>query len=149
MAIDTRDPIIRTFATPHRITTTGSRGLLLTESPALARAFRRELKNCDSCSTAFDVHSALDEAIVSGARYRWIAIDLDATLAPSEAMRQARATWPDARLAALSCWWSERDVIARETADTVLHKPIRSTELLTFLKASADGVGVAPPSRAV
>jgi hypothetical protein len=148
MAIDTQDPIIRTFTTPNRVATASGRGLLLTESPALARAFRRELKNCDSCSTVFDVHGALDEAVVAGASYRWIAIDLDATLAPSEAMRQARATWPDARLAALSCWWSERDVIARETADTVLHKPVRSAELLSFLQSSAEA-GVLPPSRAV
>ena len=55
--------------------------------------------------------------------------NLDATLAPSEAITQARSRWPGVRLAALSCWWSERDVLAREVADVVLHKPVRSSEL--------------------
>jgi hypothetical protein len=113
------------------------RGLLLTESPALARAFRRELRNCAGCSTEFDVHTALDDASSNDAPYRWIAIDLDATLGPSEAMRLVRERWPEARIAAMSCWWSERDVVARQTADVVLHKPVRSGELLSFLQSTA------------
>jgi hypothetical protein len=80
----------------------------------------------------------IDEAAVAGVPYRWIAIDLDATVGPSEAIGTARSTWPDARLAVLSCWWSERDAFARETADVVLHKPVRSAEMLSFLRPPAD-----------
>jgi hypothetical protein len=118
------------------------RGLLLTESPALARAFRRELRACSTCTEAFDVLPTLEEAL-DGGGYCWIAIDLDATIGPSEAMRQARAAWPDARLAVLSCWWSERDALARQSADAVLHKPVRSAELLAFLRPGAERI-IAP-----
>lgn len=133
MQVSAAIPVIRPIPIGER----AERGLLLTESPALARAFRRELRDCETCTAAFDVQPKIADALLPGVGYRWVAIDLDATIGPSEAIRQARTAWPDARLAVLSCWWSERDALARDMADAVLHKPVRSAELLAFLRPSS------------
>ncbi len=124
------------------------KGLLLTESPALARAFRRELHACDGCVDAFEVRESMLAALEDVAPYRWVAVDLDAAVAPSDSLRLARATWPDARIAVLSCWWSERDALARNMADAVLHKPVRSAELLGFLGEARGRPAQTPASRA-
>ena len=123
------------------------RGLLITADSALARTFRRELRRCAECSLTFDVRSNFEEALrESGGPYRWVGVDLDGAIAPSEAVRLARFSWPAAPVAVLSCWWSERDTIARELADVVIHKPVRSTELLALLSAAAPQADEALPA---
>lgn len=113
-----------------------SRGLLVSADPALVRAFRRELRDCPDCSVSFDVQASIEDVRDAGGDpYRWVTIDLDAAIAPSDAVRLARRSWPEARIAVLSCWWSERDAVARDLADVVIHKPLRSTELLALLRS--------------
>ncbi len=82
------------------------------------------------------IRRSLDEAdsAPEGA-YDWVAVDLDGVIAPSEGVRLARQAWPEARVAVLSYWWSERDVVARDLADVVIHKPLRSPEVLALLRA--------------
>ncbi len=114
-----------------------SRGLLITADPALARAFQRELRRCAECSFSIDVRSNVEEAPQDTSEaYGWVAVDLDGVFAPSEAVRLARGAWPSAYVAVLSCWWSERDTLARDLADIVIHKPLRSPELLAFLRVA-------------
>ena len=111
------------------------RGLLITADPALARAFRRELRQCADCRISFDVqHDFAEAQRGGGARYDCITVDLDGSIAPSEAVRIARLGWPDARVALLACWWSDRDRLANQ-ADVVIHKPLRSSELRAFLRS--------------
>ena len=113
-------------------------GLLITADPALARAFRRELRRCGECALPIEVRSNFEKALQdAGGPYRWVSLDLDAAVAPREAVRLARRRWPAARVALLSCWWSERDRIARDLADLVIHKPLRSAELRALLRPSA------------
>ena len=115
---------------------TAFRGLLLTADRALVRSFQRELQRCADCSVCVDVESSLDEALrLAGIGYHWVAVDLDGAIAPSEGVRQARLAWPRARVAVFSCWWSERDAIARDLADIVIHKPLRSPEVLALLRS--------------
>ncbi|MEX0786808.1 MAG: hypothetical protein WD939_09240 [Dehalococcoidia bacterium] len=112
------------------------RGLLITADPALARAFRRELLECAECAIGFDVQSSFDEAQRGGrATYDCVTVDMDGSIAPPEAVRLAHAYWPEARVALLACWWSERDSAARHQADVVIHKPLRSAELRAFLRS--------------
>lgn len=112
------------------------RGLLVTADPALVRAFRRELRRCADCSTSFDVQPNFDTARrAAGGPYPWVAVDLDGDIAPSKAVRLAHRSWPAARVAVLSCWWSERDTVAGDRADVVIHKPLRSPELRAFLRS--------------
>ena len=114
------------------------RGLLLTANRTLVRSFRRELRRCANFSVSVTVRSAFDEAHQLGnGSYDWVAVDLDGAIAPSEAVRIARRSWPAARIAVLSCWWSERDAIARDLADVIVHKPLRPTELLELLRVAA------------
>jgi hypothetical protein len=54
-------------------------------------------------------------------------------------------------VAVLSYWWSERDSIARDLADIVIHKPLRSPEVLALLRTlrperlpAANGPGALP-----
>jgi hypothetical protein len=113
-----------------------SRGLLITADRALVRAFRRELRRCADCSTSFEVQANFGEARrAAGGPYHWVAVDLDGAIAPSAAVRRVRRSWPAARIAVLSCWWSERDTIAGDRADVVIHKPLRSPELRAFLRS--------------
>jgi len=112
------------------------RGLLVTGDRTLVRAFQRELQRCADCSVAVDVQPSLDEAMRLGRDgFHWVAVDLDGTIAPSEGVRLARRSWPAARVAVLSWWWSERDAIARDLADVVIHKPLRSPEVLGLLRS--------------
>lgn len=118
------------------------RGLLITGEAKLAGAFKRELQDCADCSVDLETHATQAEAAcASDGPYDWVAVDLDGALAPSEAVRLARAAWGCARVAVLSCWWSERDTVARDLADVVIHKPLRSPELLAFLQAVTSGPG--------
>lgn len=122
------------------------RGLLITADPALARAFRRELRDCADCTIGFDVQSSFDEAQRCGsATYDCVTVDMDGCIAPPEAVRLAHAYWPDARVALLASWWSERDAVARDRADVVIHKPLRSAELRAFLR-SPTGAPTGAPS---
>ena len=119
------------------------RGLLVTRDPNLARAFRRELRRCSDCSVSFDVQSSFREArLAAGIAYQWVALDLDSTVSPSDSVRSARRSWPAATIAVLSCWWSERDATDRERTDVVIHKPLRSPELVAFLR-SGNGASAA------
>jgi hypothetical protein len=112
-----------------------SRGLLVTRDLPLVRAFRRELRDCLGDDACFDVEPAIEEAEAAGVEgYGWVTIDLDGAIGPADAVRLARQVWPDARLAVLSYWWSERDTIARGLADLVIHKPLRSHELRALLR---------------
>lgn len=109
------------------------RGLVVTSDRALMRAFQRELRRCADCSVSIEIRRTLQEAEpVSRESYDWVAIDLDGAMAPSEGVRLARRGWPGARVAVLSYWWSERDAIAREVADVIIHKPLRSPEVLAL-----------------
>ena len=118
------------------------RGLLITGEARLAGAFKRELQGCATCSLELETYVTQAEAArASSGLYDWVAVDLDGALAPSEAVRLAREAWGSARVAVLSCWWSERDTVARDLADVVIHKPVRSPELLAFLQAVASGSG--------
>ena len=110
-------------------------GLLITADRALARAFRRELGRCAESTLPFDVRANFEQALTEAAdAYHWVGVDLDGAIAPSEAVRLARCSWPAARVVVLSGWWSERDVFARDLADLVIHKPLRAPELLAFLR---------------
>lgn len=111
------------------------RGLVVTGDRALMRSFQRVLRRCADCTVSIEVRRCLEEteAAASG-WYDWVAIDLDSSIAPSEGVRLARRGWPDARVAVLSYWWSERDAIARDLADIVIHKPLRSPEVLALLR---------------
>lgn len=112
-----------------------SRGLLITKDQPLIRAFRRELRGCLGDDACFDVQPAVEEAEASGvAGYGWVTIDLDGAVGPADAVRLCRRVWPDARLAVLSYWWSERDTIARGLADLIIHKPLRSHELRALFR---------------
>lgn len=119
-----------------------SRGLLITGDPELARAFQFALQRCDERVISFDLQSNLDEARRSGgARYQTVALDLDGTIVPDQAVRIAREAWPDARIAVLSHWWSEREGLEREHADVVIHKPLRKAELEAFLRSPTGAPG--------
>jgi hypothetical protein len=107
--------------------------LLITGDPVLARAFQRELRQCTDCPISFDVQPSFEEAQRAGP-YQCVTVDLDGAIAPAEAVRLARRYWPDARVAVLSYWWSERDSDARGLADLVIHKPLRQPELRAFLR---------------
>ena len=121
-----------------------TQNLLLVADTTLVRAFRRELRSCIDCSVTLEVHESFEDAQQAGKSYHWVVVDLDGGSAPSEAVRRARKAWPNARLAVLSLCWSERDSIARDLADTVIHKPLRSVELHAFLRlASVDTPDVA------
>ena len=121
---------------PDDPTTARARGLLITADPALARAFRNALQACDDCSISFDLQSNLDEARrAGGGCYQNVTIDLDGSFVADQAVRLARDTWPDARIAVLSHWWSEREGLDREQADVVIHKPLRAAELQAFLRS--------------
>ena len=123
-------------ADPDDPTTTQARGLLITADPALARAFRNALQACDDCAITFDLHGNLDEARrAGGGCYQNVTIDLDGSFVADQAVRLARDTWPDARIAVLSHWWSEREGLDREQADVVIHKPLRAAELQAFLRS--------------
>jgi hypothetical protein len=130
------------MSTKHRTTPPAStgpapeRGLLITTDAALARAFRRELQQCDDCPAAFEVHSSFEDARAAG-DYTCVTIDLDGAISPAEAVRLSRTAWPTARVAVLSYWWSERDSDARGLADLVIHKPLRQPELRAFLRYPA------------
>ena len=111
-------------------------GLLITADSKLTRIFGRELSRCAESTILFEVRASYQEALNDAASwYRWVAVDLDCAIAPSEAVRLVRRSWPRARVAVLSFWWSERDAIARNQADIVIHKPLRSPELRAFLRA--------------
>jgi hypothetical protein len=112
------------------------KGLLITTDGALARAFQRELKQCADCPSSFDVQSSFEDA--RGTHYACVTIDLDGAIVPAEAVRIARSAWPNARVAVLSYWWSERDADARGLADLVIHKPLRQPELRAFLRAPTE-----------
>ena len=114
------------------------RGLLVTADQALVRAFRRELRVCLGPLATFDVQPAIDDARpASGEDYQWVIVDLDGVRAPADAVRLARTAWPGVRLAVLSHFWSERDSIARELADLVIHKPPRAQELRALIRPPA------------
>ena len=130
---------------------TAFRGLLLTADRALVRSFQRELRRCADCSVSVDVEPSLEQALwLAGNSYHWVALDLDGAIAPSEGVRQARLAWPRARVAVLSCWWSERDTIARDLADVIIHKPLRSPEVLALLRSVSlvSSQEAAPPAHA-
>ena len=111
------------------------RGLVVTGDRALMRSFQRMVRRCADCSVSIEVRRGLEEAEPPASEsYDWVAIDLDGAIAPSEGVRLARRGWPRARVAVLSYWWSERDAIARDLADIVIHKPLRSPEVLALLR---------------
>jgi DNA-binding response OmpR family regulator len=112
--------------------------LLITNDPILVRSFRRELRRCADCDATFDVDADVEAAAAARAKgYHWVALDMDGPVAPSEAVRVARTSWPGAQVVALSCWWSERDVVARELADLVVHKPLRPQEVQALVRAAS------------
>lgn len=114
---------------------TPDEGLLITSDSALARAFLQELRRCTDCAAAFDVRATLADATeLAGERHRWVAVDLGGAIAPADAVGLARRLWPGARIGVLSGWWSEHDAAARELADVVIHKPIRTPEIAAFLR---------------
>ena len=124
-----------TSAPPAGLSSGPLHGLLITADRALARAFRRELGRCAESKLLFDVRANFEQALTEAAdAYQWVGVDLDGAIAPSEAVRLARCSWPAARVVVLSGWWSERDVFARDLADLVIHKPLRAPELLAFLR---------------
>ncbi len=111
------------------------RGLVVTGDRALMRSFQRMLRRCADCRVSIEIRRVLDETEPAAYdSYDWVAIDLDGAIAPSEGVRLARRGWPRARVAVLSYWWSERDSIARDLADIVIHKPLRSPEVLALLR---------------
>ncbi len=121
------------------------RGLLVTGDTALARAFQRELKR-SGCSVSLDVYGSLEEATSrANPHYGWITIDLDGALAPLDAVRSARCSWPGALVAIVSYWWSEDERVAHAEADYVVHKPVRATELEALFAAcrAPNGAGTA------
>ena len=121
---------------PDDPTTTQTRGLLITADPALARAFRNALQACADCAITFELQGNLDEARrAGGGRYQNVTIDLDGSFVADQAVRLARDTWPGARIAVLSHWWSEREGLDLEQADVVIHKPLRAAELQAFLRS--------------
>ena len=121
---------------PDDPTTTQARGLLITADPALARAFRNALQACADCAITFELQGNLDEARrAGGGCYQNVTIDLDGSFVAYQAVRLARDTWPGARIAVLSHWWSEREVLDLEQADVVIHKPLRAAELQAFLRS--------------
>jgi len=127
---------------PARRTAGRPRGLLITADPDLARSFQRALQHCADCSITFELQSNLDEARRSGgARYQNVTIDLDGSIVPDQAVRLAREAWPEARIAVLSHWWSEREGLERERADVVIHKPLRTAELQAFLRSPTGAPG--------
>jgi hypothetical protein len=110
--------------------TAPSRGLLITNDQPLVRAFRRELRNCLGEDACVDVEPSIEEAQAAGLEgYGWVTLDLEHAVPPADAVRLARQAWPETRLAVLSYWWSERDLLARRLADLVIHKPLRAHEL--------------------
>ncbi len=128
---------VRTLTIPTKPRTT-VKGLLITGDPSLARSFRRELLNCADCSISFDLQANFDEAIrAGGGPYQCVTVDLDGAIVPEEAVKLARSAWPLARIAVLSFWWSEQSEVARDQADVVIHKPLRSAELRAFLRSPA------------
>ena len=133
MAYETTVPITTGDAAPRADGNAPVRGLLITSDPVLARAFQRELRQCADCPISFDVQPSFEEAQRAGP-YQCVTVDLDGAIAPAEAVRLARRYWPDARVAVLSYWWSERDSDARGLADLVIHKPLRQPELRAFLR---------------
>ncbi len=115
------------------------RGLLITSDSALARAFRRELKRAGRI-VPLEVYPSVQQASDSAdARYAWVSVDLDGAIAPSEGVRVARRAWPDALIAVLSYWWSEREQLARDRADHVIHKPIRAPEIEALFQSLNGG----------
>ena len=111
------------------------RGLVVTGDRALMRSFQRVLRRCADCRVSIEIRRGLDETEPAAYdSYDWVAIDLDGAIAPSEGVRLARRGWPRARVAVLSYWWSERDAIARDLADVVIHKPLRSPEVVALLR---------------
>ncbi len=125
----------RTEAFPQRPRAT-MKGLLITNDPSLARSFSRELDNCGDSSISFELQANFDEAIrAGGGPYQVVTVDLDGAVSPHEAVKLARSAWPLARVAVLSFWWSEQSEIAREQAEVVIHKPLRSAELRAFLRS--------------
>lgn len=111
--------------------------LLLIADDGLARAFQTELRRCSQCAVSLEIYASFEEAQQAGdGAYHWVVIDLNGAIAPTEAVGLARCTWPAARVAVLSLCWSERDALAQDLADTVIHKPLRSAELLAFLLAA-------------
>jgi hypothetical protein len=82
--------------------------------------------------------------------YEWVAIDLDGAIAPADAVRLARRSWPRALVAVLSYRWSEDEQPARDEADHVIHKPVRAAELdalFARLRLGVGGVGAASAQR--
>jgi len=122
------------------------RGLLITSDSALARAFRRELKRAGRI-VPLAVYQSLEYAHddVDG-RYAWITIDLDGVIAPSRAVRTARRLWAGALLAVLSYRWSDREQLAREQADLVIHKPVRASELDALFHGALSATNGAHPA---
>ena len=115
------------------------RGLLITSDSALARAFRRELRRGGRI-VPLEVYPTLQRAgDNANARYAWVSVDLDGAVAPSDAVRVARCSWPGALIAVLSYWWSDREQLARDQADHVIHKPIRAPELDAFFQSLSGG----------
>ena len=133
MAYETTVPATDGDAAPRADGQAPVRWLLITGDPVLARAFQRELRQCTNCPISFDVLPSFEEA-QRGGPYQCVTVDLDGAIAPAEAVRITRRCWPQARVAVLSYWWSERDSDARGLADVVIHKPLRQPELRAFLR---------------
>jgi DNA-binding response OmpR family regulator len=129
-----------TFIQPPRLLRESPplRGLLVTIDSALARAFRRQLRRAGH-AVPLEVFTTLEEARESASgRYDWISVDLDGPVAPAESVRLSRYSWPRAFLAVLSYAWSDRERLARERADYVIHKPVRAKELEALFLTLAD-----------
>jgi hypothetical protein len=106
-----------------------SRGLLVTSDVLFARAFRRELKRGGHV-VPIEIYSTLEAATSQAdAGYTWVAVDLDGGVSPNDAVRVARWSWPDAKIAIARYRWSDDLAHARFDADHVIHKPVRATEL--------------------
>lgn len=134
MSSQTTSPVALSTRPPTAPTNRPEEGLLITADGALARAFLSALRGGAERAIAFDVRSSLADAEeLEGDRHRWVAIDLSGAVPPVDAVGLARRFWPQARIAALSSWWSEHDAAARELADVVIHKPLRSHEIVAFL----------------
>jgi hypothetical protein len=134
MSLETTSPVALSNLPPAVPTARPEEGLLITADGALARAFLSELRGRADAAIAFDVRSSLADAQeLEGNRHRWVAVDLSGAVPPVDAVGLARRFWPQARIAVLSSWWSEHDAAARELADVVIHKPLRSHEILAFL----------------
>lgn len=134
MSREVTSPVALSSRPPTTPTGHPDEGLLITADGALARAFLSELRGDGNRAIAFDVRSSLADAQeLEGDRHRWVAVDLSDAVPPVDAVGLARRFWPQARIAVLSSWWSEHDAAARELADVVIHKPLRSHEILAFL----------------